>query len=225
MAVAVAQSGRVELDELEIGERRAGGPREEQSLAGRAARVRRPRPERRIPARREDDGRAARRARAATSTRRRPPLETRIRGCSRARARVRRHRRCGVPCPRRRHGRRARGSGRLRARALVEARRRGRGATRSARAPRWSGARPRSAGRCHDRPRACLRRGEPDRRPLRPRRRRRPARHSCSSGVGRLREDCDRRAFVGGGESGGESGDPGSDDGDVDLVAFLPHER
>ncbi len=44
-------------------------------------------------------------------------------------------------------------------------------------------------------------------------------------GVGRLREDGHRGAFVGGGESGGEAGDPGSDDGDVDLVAFLPHKR
>ena len=44
-------------------------------------------------------------------------------------------------------------------------------------------------------------------------------------GVGGLREDCDRRAFVGCGEGGGEAGDPGSDDRDVDLVAFLPHKR
>src|SRR6476619_7477247 len=36
-------------------------------------------------------------------------------------------------------------------------------------------------------------------------------------GVRRLREDCDRRAFVGGSESGGESCNPGSDDGDIDL--------
>ncbi len=44
-------------------------------------------------------------------------------------------------------------------------------------------------------------------------------------GMRGLREDCDGRAFVGGGESGGKTGDSGSDDVDVDLLAFLPHER
>jgi hypothetical protein len=47
----------MELDELEIPERRPGGARQQESLSGRATRIRRARPERRVPASREDDGR------------------------------------------------------------------------------------------------------------------------------------------------------------------------
>ena len=43
--------------------------------------------------------------------------------------------------------------------------------------------------------------------------------------VRRLRDHTHRRALVGGRKSGREARYPGSDDFDVDLVAFLPHER
>src|SRR5205823_4902974 len=61
VAVAVAQGGRVELDELEVGQGRAGVVGEEEAVADRAVWVRRPRPEGGVPAGGEDERGAAER--------------------------------------------------------------------------------------------------------------------------------------------------------------------
>ena len=83
VAVVVAQRRRVELDELEIGKRRARGLREQETFADRAARVRRPRPERGVAAGGENDRRAAKRAE------RRDPLALGRAGSADARGRAR----------------------------------------------------------------------------------------------------------------------------------------
>ena len=62
MAVVVPQRGRVELNELEVGQSGAGGVREQETVAHGAAGIRGARPERGVSAGGEDDGRAAERA-------------------------------------------------------------------------------------------------------------------------------------------------------------------
>src|SRR4029077_16221784 len=61
VAVPVAQRGGVELDELEVGQRRARGPPEQETVAGRAVRVRGASPERRVATGREHDRGAVKR--------------------------------------------------------------------------------------------------------------------------------------------------------------------
>ena len=222
MAVRVAQGGRVELDELEVGERGAGRVREQQPVAGRAARIRRPRPERRVAAGREDD-RRRRGASRATSTR--SPSTSRIRGCSRARA-VRTSamwRPVSAPPA---WTTRAREWPPSQREPVVEPDAEARAARRCAPEPRRSAARRRSAGRC-PRPAASVsaawsagsssvadRGGDAA-----------LGRVAVRARVRGLREHEDRGAGVGCREGGGEAGDAGSDDGDVGLVAFLPHKR
>ena len=221
MAVVVPQRGRVELDELEVGEGGAGGVREQETVADRAARVRRPRPERRVAAGGEDDGGAAERSPSVVI---RSPSTSRIRWCSRARA-VRTSamwRPVSAPpaCTTRLREwppSRPRPSSKRTPSRRSSAIRAGASAVRSSTAlgrQRPRPARERVGGvKCG----IVVRADRSGHASL--------GRVAVRARVRGLREHEHRGAGVGRGEGGRESGDPGSDDENVASLAFLPHKR
>ena len=216
----VEQRGRVELDELEVGERGPGAIGEHEPLAERAGRVRRPLPERRVAA-----GREQRRGRGdgpwsvtmptqrPSSTQSDAPSPV---GDVDARVRPRRARRAPPRSPsrsrRRRRARRGASSGRLRGRGRRRTRRRARRARRCVRAPPPS-ARATALARQSPRParqrvRGVERRGRRRRRSRRPRR---PARSSCSTTATGPSRAASTSVSAGSGERRGEAGDAAAD--------------